>query len=209
MIDLRRVGDEQHVDLPSDDGVEDHPKRSDVIRQCPLINRDRRNLRAALPQCCKEIRIRHPVFLYCNSDFDERASLIDDLQNVPPGVGLRNRDGRGEPKLLQRGDRLRTAGDHRGAGDGRLDGIQGVGCPKNFDHGLGADTGQEDDHLEMPGQEPLAELQDRRIVGKRNLPQGRRDVRLPPVSLDQSRHFCGHTRFKGGDVQAIEANGRH
>ena len=80
MIDLRRVGDEQHVDLPSDDGVEDLPKRNHVLRQCPLVNRDWRNLRAALPQCSKEIRIRYPVFLYCNSDFDGRASPIEDLQ---------------------------------------------------------------------------------------------------------------------------------
>mgnify|MGYP003693813797 CR=1 FL=1 len=37
---------------------------------------------------------------------------------------LRNRDGQGEPKLFQRGDRLRTAGDHRGADDGCLDGLR-------------------------------------------------------------------------------------
>jgi hypothetical protein len=64
MLDLRRVGDEQDLDLPRDHAVEQVPEGGQVLRQGPSVNRDRKHLGTPLLQRFQQFRVRDSVFLY-------------------------------------------------------------------------------------------------------------------------------------------------
>ena len=71
-----------------------------------------------------------------------------------------------------------------------------------------ADSGQQDHHVELAGEEALGEGEGFVVVRQRNLPHGRRDERLALLLADQLLHLRGAPALQREHAQSVEAHVR-
>src|SRR2546426_6080816 len=103
--------------------------------------------------------------------------------------GSGHRERRREANLLERGDRFGPAADQREPSQRLHHLVLRPARRARGDQHPRADTGQQNQHIPVAGEECLAERECFALVGQRNLAHGRRLDRLAAVVADQFSHL--------------------
>jgi hypothetical protein len=109
VLDLRGAGEERQMHGALGEGVGGAAERPGVLRQRPPVHRHAQHLGPPRSETVEQVGIRGAVLLHGDAAAGDGAGGLGGGENLAPGVGLGDGEGRYQTELAQRRDGLRTA----------------------------------------------------------------------------------------------------
>ena len=204
VFQLRRVGEQNDVDLAADNFQNQLAQRRGVFRKLRAINGDRRHLGAARFQFGEEHAVRFAVFLNGHAQTADVFFLVERFQNVAPSVRLGNADVRRQSELGQHFDGLGAAHDQRHFFQRRRDLFHRHMFRQGLDQRARADAGHENQHIDVRLARFFPKTGDVALVAERHFAHRRRDRRHAAEVFNQARHLGLHAALERGHAQTVE-----
>src|SRR6185312_1475186 len=196
--DLDGGGEEDDIDFSVGDAVDTFAQRFEVVRQRPLIHRHFDNFAGTLCEFGEQFGVGSSILLYGDAEGFELVTegAVHGGEDLMPGAGLRRGRRRLHLQLAQDLIRLGAAGDDADAAQSIEEFFAVEFGFYGFKQRSHADAGEEEDDVDLAGDESGGKVERVRVGLELDLAHCRHDQRFAAIGADQLLDLFGPARFE-------------